>query len=118
MTGRTYAALWSEGDRRPLVGSVHLGTTALSLEGSAPGFDAREKIRYRDITSFELDRSSRGRLGGRTALVLFVGERRVRLGLTETGATHELAEVLTAIGASRREPKWQPALVNHRTVGS
>ncbi|MHB8643845.1 MAG: hypothetical protein ACYDA3_13275 [Gaiellaceae bacterium] len=117
MAGRRYAALWSEGGRRHLVGSVQLGSSTLSLEGSAPGFEAREQIRYSDITALELDRSSGGRVGGRTALVLVVGERRVRLGLTETGATHELVDELTARGASRREPECDPPLVDHRAVG-
>ncbi len=95
MTRHTYAALWAEDGRQPLVGSLTVGMQSLSFEGRG----VHEDVDYDEIDSFTVDRSRSGRIGGRTSLVLALAGRQVRLAIAEPGALHELAEKLTAVTA-------------------
>jgi len=88
--------VWAPNRGGQLVGSLVLGPTSLTFEGRGDGREMLERVRYADITSFELDRSKEGRIAGRASLLLTIGNRRVRLGMPETGALPELVEHLSA----------------------
>jgi hypothetical protein len=92
MTRARYAALWASNGDEPLVGSLVLGPEAMVFEGA--GFS--EQIPYASISSFALDRSRQGRLAGRATIVLDLGDRHARLGMTEVGALSELLDVLSS----------------------
>ena len=95
MVRKRYAAVWSHNGDPPLAGSLVLGSSFLTFDGTGHGRKLHEEVPYDAITAFELDRSREGRIAGRASLVLTVGDGNIRLGITETGALPELVEHLT-----------------------
>jgi hypothetical protein len=95
MPRETYAAIWAPDDVNPVVGSLTVGSSALTFDGRG----LHEDVAYGEIDSISLDRTLAGRVGGRTSLVLALAGRTIRLALPEPGALHELTERLTSATA-------------------
>lgn len=107
------AVLWREADGVVRTGKLELGDERLTLAGSAPGGGlAAVRIRYDDLASVRIGRSSAERVQGSPALVL---ERSsgspVHVAALNGGGTFEAGDLLAGLIAERNAVTARVAVV-------
>ena len=115
----SYAIVWTENGGLRLTGRLDLTADAVVLTGTRAGAPALRELRYGDLTTAHLERSTQVELVPGTALILGThdGDRVVIGSLEGVGALHELGDELASAREEIRNPNQPRTRRSRATTG-